>query len=337
MGRPTAVLIGLAGLVGLVAVLAGLWLAAEDAEHVKSHGEPSSKKADAFMVAAYVPSYRLEHVVAHMESGVAPFVSDLVFFSASVGAGAVGEALLSLPFASADLHAAVRAARSNQVARVHLCIGGGGAASAGFAQVARSGPQRARFAEEALALVRTFGFDGVNVDWEGPSGPAQAAHYTLLLRTLKGALSPHDKLLSVALHHWQDQHDADADLYFVMAYDLARVAHATLKDTKLVVDGMVAKGHRADKVVVGIPAYGRGPDSVQTYAEILQGGEAQEGGEAPRADMWFNGPAAVREKTRWAKADARLAGVFFWEAGQDALATPHKSLLAAAAAAAKEA
>jgi len=74
---------------------------------------------------------------------------------------------------------------------------GGWADSKYFSDVALTAESRARFAESAVAFVRQYGFDGVDIDWEYPVAGGDAGNharledrenYTLLLAVLRSAL-----------------------------------------------------------------------------------------------------------------------------------------------------
>jgi GH18 family chitinase len=98
-----------------------------------------------------------------------------------------------------------------------------------------------------------------------------------------------------------------------------------------------------EKLVLGLPAYARHarhPGQAKSYAEVVDAAESASGAHSPlvaapaeRTPDGFagNGPSLVADKVAWAASEG-LAGVFFWEMGQDKLGHP-QSLIAAAAAA----
>lgn len=75
-----------------------------------------------------------------------------------------------------------------------LSVGGWGAD--GFSRAASTAEGRAAFVEDALGLMREYGFLGVDIDWEYPgssdagigSSAADRENYTLLLQALRGGL-----------------------------------------------------------------------------------------------------------------------------------------------------
>ena len=75
-----------------------------------------------------------------------------------------------------------------------LSVGGWGAD--GFSQAARTKEGRERFAASALAIVKEYGLDGIDIDWEYPgtslagiaSDRSDKENYTLLLAELRKTL-----------------------------------------------------------------------------------------------------------------------------------------------------
>ncbi len=111
------------------------------------------------------------------------------------------------------------------------------------------------------------------------------------------------------MHHWTDLGRAAfraLDRVHLMAYDLGR-EHATMAAAQHVARELVGLGVPAGRLVLGLPCYGRGRADaglVRTYAEIVRdaGGHVD-----ARADttadgaLYYNGPATVAAKTRWAR------------------------------------
>jgi chitinase len=74
-------------------------------------------------------------------------------------------------------------------AKVILVVGGDHAeATEGFSQMAASAATRARFIQILLQLVTTYGYDGVDLDWEFPQTSADRANLTLLVTDVRTAL-----------------------------------------------------------------------------------------------------------------------------------------------------
>nr|6KST_A Chain A, Family 18 chitinase [Chitiniphilus shinanonensis]6KST_B Chain B, Family 18 chitinase [Chitiniphilus shinanonensis]6KXL_A Chain A, Family 18 chitinase [Chitiniphilus shinanonensis]6KXL_B Chain B, Family 18 chitinase [Chitiniphilus shinanonensis] len=74
---------------------------------------------------------------------------------------------------------------------------GGWSWSSGFSDAAATPEARKRFADSAVAFIRKYGFDGVDIDWEYPveggaenmkHRPEDKQNYTLLTRSLREAL-----------------------------------------------------------------------------------------------------------------------------------------------------
>jgi chitinase len=80
-----------------------------------------------------------------------------------------------------------------QGVRVLVSIGGW-EDSENFPEIAASAATRRRFAGSCIAALRTYGFDGVDIDWEYPGyaehkgSPADSTHFTHLLAALRDSL-----------------------------------------------------------------------------------------------------------------------------------------------------
>lgn len=194
--------------------------------------------------------------------------------------------------------------------RVTLSVGGW-AHSAHFSTCARSAAARNTLVDTAIALLQRSGFDGIDVDWEFPTGGGEAlnsrhpddwANYARLLRELRVALDAAfvgdaRKELSVAV----GMAGAEAapmtelaevvDLFNLMTYDYAgwpwspRTAHnAPLHyDPASGASGAVGSVAasvqlwlarvNASQLVMGLPAYGRSwAGSSQEYAATTGAG-----------------------------------------------------------------
>jgi chitinase len=169
---------------------------------------------------------------------------------------------------------------------------GGWTLSGRFSDVALTQSSRDKFAVSAADFIEQYGFDGVDIDWEYPvSGglgsnvyrPEDKQNYTLLLKSLRRELdSRGDYLLTAALPVGPDKvvnHELlaisqELDWINLMAYDLhgawenqtghqAGLKHnpASNSDARLnvewVVNTYLEAGVPAEKLVVGIPSYGR--------------------------------------------------------------------------------
>lgn len=139
--------------------------------------------------------------------------------------------------------------------------------------------------------------------------------------------------LSVALHPGQvfaDEFYGTVDRVNLMTYDMITekgIHHSTIKNTKKAVQLLVDSGCPKFKIVVGIPAYarhGKNPGNVKTYSEVVDALlESEPDTTKEKIDQrksWkgflFDSPPQVRKKVDYAVEDG-LAGVFFWELGQD--------------------
>lgn len=126
-----------------------------------------------------------------------------------------GEVVYRKPDELADLS---RLRAANPDLRIILSIGGWGAG--GFSEAAATPDGRRGFAKSAVALVRRYGFDGVDVDWEYPcysaagiaAAPSDRETFTLLLSETRSEL---DRESAACGRHLCLTIAVGADQYFI--------------------------------------------------------------------------------------------------------------------------
>ena len=166
--------------------------------------------------------------------------------------------------------------------QVMLSIGGWG--SGRFSEMAAEETNRKLFALDCRRVVEEFGLDGVDMDWEYPTStagnisasPEDTQNFTALMIEIRKAIG-NDKLLtfaSVATAEYVDFKAIEPYIDFVniMAYDMAvppkhhsplyRSEFAGHITTEESVDYHLEAGVPANKLVLGMPFYGKGDKNV---------------------------------------------------------------------------
>ena len=218
---------------------------------------------------------------------------------------------------------------------------GGWTWSGRFSDVALTESSRSLFAESCVEFIRSYNFDGVDIDWEYPvegglssntKRPEDGVNYTLLLEELRRQLDiaaeedGRPYLLTIAspagwdkIRHLEIDRLSDIlDFINVMTYDLrgawdlTTTAHhasmfenpsdpsdansvAAKYNVSWVVDEFLAQGASPEKIVLGIPFYGRAWGGVSD--PLGNGGLYQPGSLVPPGtwDDWSSGATGVND------------------------------------------
>lgn len=181
--------------------------------------------------------------------------------------------------------------KANRHMKVLLSIGGW-TWSTNFPSMASTQQGRQAFARSAVKIIEDIGFDGIDIDWEYPKGSDQAANFVELLREVRqeldrAAATRHHGhrprfLLTIAAsagpQHYNEINPAAMDQYLdfwnLMAYDYAGSWDSTSGhqanlfpsksnptstpfNTDQALRYYTSHGVRPDKLVIGMPLYGR--------------------------------------------------------------------------------
>ncbi|KAK0729008.1 glycoside hydrolase superfamily [Apiosordaria backusii] len=261
--------------------------------------------------------------------------------------------------------------------KVLLSIGGW-TYSPKFAPVAATAAGRRKFCSSAVKLVQDWGFDGLDIDWEYPASATEAADFVALLKTCRETLDEYAAKHATGYHmpitiacpagptHYNQldipNMNKYIDAWHLMAYDYAgswdatsghqsniflNTANpaATKFSTEKAVNDYVAKGVPPNKIVLGLPLYGRSFEATSGPGKPYSGigeGSAQAGiwlyKDLPRVgakELWdeqamasysfdeqrqelisYDTVRSAVEKVKYLK-NKGLGGTVFWEAAGD--------------------
>ncbi|KAI0452993.1 endochitinase [Xylaria acuta] len=194
--------------------------------------------------------------------------------------------------------------QANRQLKVLLSIGGW-TYSPGFAAAASTDATRSTFAKSAVALLKDWGFDGIDIDWEWPASDTEANNMVSLLSAIRNELNSYSSqyasnyhfLLSVALPAGPDNYNkmklsqmnaAGVDQFNMLSYDYAGSWDTTSghqanlypdpanpKNTPFSTDAAIkayiAAGVPANKITLGLPLYGRAFESTSGLGQPFSG------------------------------------------------------------------
>ncbi|MCQ2111387.1 MAG: glycoside hydrolase family 18 protein [Bacteroidaceae bacterium] len=174
--------------------------------------------------------------------------------------------------------------------KVMLSIGGWG--SGRFSEMAANEHYRLMFCESCRRIVKEYGLDGIDIDWEYPtssdagisSSPDDTRNFTLLMRDLRKVLT-RLKCVTMATAAGAAYIDFKAvmpyvDFVNVMAYDMASFPqhHAALygpEDASWMTSAKAVEKHLEagvpkEKLVMGMPFYGKGQFRLPEHVDMEQ-------------------------------------------------------------------
>lgn len=208
--------------------------------------------------------------------------------------------------------------------KVILSIGGWD--SDGFCYMAKTQSGRDEFAESCVQLVREYGLDGIDIDWEFPENGGWGkiaccetcvSDAVLMLKTLREKLNKNfseHKILSIASGCGASWLNAEGFSYLdymnVMCYDFfeGKVCHhADLETAKgFIKDHLDLVGDSPEnrkRINIGVPFYNDAGASLVPYFKKYEG-------------IIDANPEITLEKMKWIKENG-FGGGFYWAYGMD--------------------
>ena len=232
--------------------------------------------------------------------------------------------------------------------RVMLVVGGwdylGDLLEPTFAEAASTPEKRKNLADEIMELCNSFGFDGVDIDWEYPRPNTPSyERYELLMLDLAQRLHSIGKELTCAVvcganaeggivEHAAGQSDkalSVCDGINIMAYDGGDGELHSTYDFAVRCGEYWSRERKLprEKLTLGLPFYAR--PTWTTYEKLLTIDPEAWSKDQVTVDgqtAWYNGIPTIQQKTRYAMEN--LGGVMIWELTQD-VREPGRSLQAA--------
>ena len=238
----------------------------------------------------------------------------------------------------------ITSARTNGV-KILVSIGGGAASTDKTLRTRYdhllNQTNRSAFVSKLANYLSAHGFDGLDVDIEGP---AINQDYGAFIDHLAGTLKPQGKLLTAALSkHYGGNRVPDSalahfDFVNIMAYDgtgpwspQSPGQHSSFEFATNNVAYWISRGLAKDKAVLGVPFYGYGFGEAARkrdypYKAILTEFPGAEKFDQAGNTVWYNGIPTLKAKSRYV-LEQGLGGIMIWSLDYDV--SGERSLLSA--------
>ncbi|MBN2677237.1 MAG: glycoside hydrolase family 18 protein [Anaerolineaceae bacterium] len=257
------------------------------------------------LIIGYIPEYR------SLDLSWGNCLTDIIYFSLEPKTN--GELDMSR-FYPANFEV-VEEIKRKYGTRIHVSLGGYGR-SDNFGVVVTDSQKRGLFIDLLIKFAADHDLDGIDFDWEFPETQREIDGYIEVLQRIKDQ----GLIVSVALYPSEDLNIIPylvADRIQIMSYNRG-VRHSTYQQAIQDLDFFISLGAPKEKLILGIPFYGRqvnSPYHYFTYAEIAA--QYQPAADVDEvADIYFNGMQTVMEKTCYTLENG-YGGVMVWELGQD--------------------
>lgn len=228
----------------------------------------------------------------------------------------------SITLQGTALQGIVTTAAANNV-DVYIALGGANQ-SYGFNEIVKTQAGMDAFATSINNMINQYGLAGVDLDWEFPEAH-QAAGMLQMIKTIRAKIGNNKKIsiaatpLSFNAAGTPSEIEPYVDYFNIMSYDDSDAAnHASMEFAKAGIEywsnKVSGKGIPREKLVLGVPFYGKGEwgdifyrDIPDAYADVDTYGT-----------YGFNGRVTIREKADLTLEEG-LNGIMIWEICQDKL------------------
>ncbi|XP_058461142.1 probable chitinase 2 [Malaya genurostris] len=170
---------------------------------------------------------------------------------------------------------------TNHHLKVLIAIGGWNEGSERYSDMAANPERRQAFVKNALEFVKRYNFDGLDLDWEYPTQrggkPYDRENFVALVKELSQQFKKSNLLLTSAIGAGKDTIDAAYDIktlskyldfLHIMCYDYngswnrkigpnAPLQSRDVLNVEYTIEHLLALGAPSNKIVMGLPFYGR--------------------------------------------------------------------------------
>jgi len=263
------------------------------------------------VVVGYLPSYQMDKVLPSQMEGL----THLIYF----GTKMPSDGKFDSQIVESTTLERLKNIKKVIGCELQICIGGW-ERSQGFSQLVQDEQARLSFISEMLTFCTTHGFDGIDYDWEYPKTESEISLFGDFLIESSREFHKQGLSVSIAQAGWQKfSHEVyhSIDRVHLMSYD-HDFPQATLEKTISDIEQVVNSGCPNEKIVLGLPFYGRNKaGKSKTYEQLVAMGNVFS--ELDQVENYaFNSIDTISKKLSHV-VKHNLAGVMIWEISQDSV------------------
>jgi len=283
-----------------------------------------------------IVAYQKFNTMEKFESKSYDYIDQLIYKLIRVDAS--GDLEL-LPSTLTDINQLTNIKRENNKVKLLIGVGGAKKNSQHFSVMAASAAARSHFVSQLTAFCHKYQLDGADIDWEYPETHQEQTNALLLFKALQQAFEQKGLFLTAAITytpeqvHFAKQVEPYVHQINLMVYEPVKGLQTFQQQIDFAMTLIEKENLSADKLVVGLPFYGKNVLTGKTmaYSKIMK---AQQLGSFDITHFNYMGAEEIKANTQMMKAKG-YAGVMFWELGFDSHINSNNSLLRAISSVAK--
>lgn len=260
----------------------------------------------------YIPSYAISAETLPLID----YYTDVVFFGPEIAA----DGKVQFSKGGVEKLKMLNTYLTDKKIRVHFCLGGWGK-DKHFPSVCADAGKRKILVNDLTALQKTYGFSGVDLDWEYPRKKSEMANFTLLIKEMQASLPAKIEVTAAfnPLHKPPRSLTQHLDRVHLMTYDIGN-KHCNVEHAKKAIADWRKLGLTNDQLTIGAAFYSRHMEdrnNVLSYQRLHKKFGDKVATQMPVQGYYFDNKTTLKQKVRLLVKE-KIAGMIVWQIAHDA-------------------